>query len=139
MMPSYSMIKTLIANLHLSIRDADHFHYVMNGLSGTLKDEQHLEHFDCFAFAWGLLPMWAKISLLTAAYREDKAAFVGITPSTPIEQLNPQQRDLLSHACHQLLAATVTLFSNWQFTEDFHSTWAPARQSYLQPTMENAA
>lgn len=134
MMPSHSMIKTLITKLQLSICDADHFNYVMNGLAGTLKDDEHLEHFDCFAFAWGLLPMWAKISLLTAAYREDKATFIGITPSTPIERLNKEQRKVLSHACHQLLAATVTLFSNWQFTEEFYSTWAPARQSYLNPT-----
>lgn len=131
MMPSHNMIKTLIANVKLSIRDAKHFNYVMDGLSGTLKDEQHLDHFDCFAFAWSLLPMWAKITLLTVAYRENKDAFVGITPSTPIEQLNPRQREILSHACHQLLVATVTLFADWDFTDDFYSRWAPARREYI--------
>ena len=131
-MLSPELIKNYVANLQLSIRDADHFDALMNGLTGTLNDEKHLNDFDSFAFAWTLLPPWAKTLLLSMAYREDKAAFTGITPVTPIEQLNDQQRAVLSQGCEKFLAATVTLFADYDFTEDFYKRWAEARRQKLQ-------
>ncbi len=132
MMLSPSLIKNHLANIQLSIRDADHFNRLMDGLAGTLKDDQHLDDFDCFGFAWQMLPLWARVALLSIAYRECGEVFTGIYPETPIEDFTPAQREVLTKACEQFLAASVTLFADWDFTDDFYKRWAEARRETLK-------
>ena len=132
MMLAPSMIRDLLANLQLAIRDPKHFDYVFKGLSLTLNENRHLDVFDYFAFAWGLLPQWARVSLLAMAYRKHKPVLTGITPQTPIEQFTPEQREILAQSCEEFLAAIVTLFADMDFTREFHHGWAPARRQQLQ-------
>lgn len=145
MMLSPLMIKALVANLQLSIRDADHFKQLMDGLCSAIKDKHLDGSFDCFAFAWGILPQWAKVLLLSVAYRENKNAFQGVTPLTPIDFFTEEQRAILSTACDKLLTAVVTLMADYDFTDDFYKGWLEARRTALHQqtektnTLENAA
>ncbi len=142
MMLSPLMIKTLVANMHLAIRDEAHLKQLIDGLCSTIKDKHLDGSFDCFAFAWGILPQWAKVLLLSIAYREDKNSFQGVTPLTPIECFTEQQRTILSTACDKLLTAVITLMADYDFTEDFYKGWLDARRSVLhqqQNQQEQAA
>ena len=131
MMLSPAMIQKLINSVELLSRNSDHFSRLMNGLRDGVTD-QHLDgSFDAFAFAWGLLPQWAKIMLLSVAYREHKTVFIGITPETPIEALTEEQRVILATACEKLLAVVVTLYSDKRVADDFYSGWLPARRKAI--------
>ncbi len=132
MMLSPLMIKKLIANMQLAIRDEAHFKQLMDGLYATVND-QHLDgQLDSFAFAWNLLPQWARALLLSVAYREDKTIFCEVTPLTPIHIFNPPQRALLANGCDKLLSAVITLTVDADFTEGFYQTWLSARRSALK-------
>ena len=131
MMLSPLMIKTLVSSLQLAIRDEAHFKQLMDGLCSTIKDKHLDGSFDCFAFAWDFLPQWAKVLLLTVAYREDKATFAGVTPLTPIDFFTEPQRAVLSSACDKLLTAVITLMADYDFTEDFYKGWLEARRTAL--------
>jgi len=139
MLLSPSMIHTLIANVQLAVRDEAHFNHLMNGLCSTI-DEQHLhQRFDSFAFVWGLLPQWARVMLLSIAYRECKNTLAGVTPLTPISDLTEPQRRILSLACEKLLTAVVTLFADYQFSEDFYNGWLESRRQPPHSPKEHAA
>ncbi len=143
MMLSPFMIKAFVANMKLAIRDEAHFKQLTDGLFNAIKDEHLDGSFDCFAFAWGLLPQWAKVLLLSMAYRENKNAFNSITPLTPIDLFTVQQRAVLSTACEKLLSAVITLMADYDFTEGFYQGWMDGRSSALnqqpQPQLEKAA
>jgi len=131
------MIKAAVSSLQLSIRDEAHLKQLMDGLCCTVNDSHLDNSFDSFAFAWGLLPQWAKVLLLSVAYRECKHTFQGVTPLTPIESFNDQQRAILSIACDKSLTATVTLLADYHFTDDFYRGWLDARRTALQPHIQN--
>ncbi len=131
MMLSPTLIKTLITNLQTVIRDEAHFKQLVDGLCNTIKDTHLDGSFDALAFVWAALPQWARVLLLTAAYREDKQTFKGITPLSPLEQLSETQRVILSHACDKLLIAVVTLMADYRFTDDFYRGWLEARRAAL--------
>ena len=125
------MIKELAVNMRLAIVDGDHFTRLMDGLCSEIKD-QHLDgSFDCFAFAWELLPLWAKALVLSVAYRENRPVFTGIKPETPIALFTDQQRHVLSLACEKMLTAIVILMADYDFTEDFYKGWRDGRSQAL--------
>lgn len=131
MMLSPAMVQKLINKVELLSRNSEHFSRLMNGLRNGITD-QHLDgSFDAFAFAWGLLPQWAKIMLLSVAYREHKHTFTGIKPETPIEHFTEEQRVILATACEKLLAVVVTFYSDKREADDYYSGWLPARRKAL--------
>jgi len=129
-------IKRAVANRQLSLEsDSYHYNKLWANLTLSLTDER-LDDFDCFAFAWSLLPLWAKLLFLSAIEPNHKDAFIGVSAITPIEDLNPRQRELLLKACHRLLAASVTLFADWHFVHDFYPPYAKARKETLAKEMQ---
>ncbi len=137
MMLSPSMVKQLVTNVRLVTRNEKHFMHLMDNLAKGVTD-QHIDgSFDAFAFAWGLLPQWAKIMLLSVAYREHKTVFSGIKPTTPIEHFTEKQREVLATACEKLLIVVVTLMADHNFSEEFYSGWLPARRDAINQQQNN--
>jgi len=119
-----SMIRQAINQL--ALRDPEHAHALMDYVCSHIHEEVHLQHFDSFAFTWAMLPEWARVMLLASAFRHYREVFAGIQPSTPIYSMTEQQREYLAVQCERLLSVIVTLFSDWQFTEEFYQGWSSA-------------
>lgn len=134
MMLSPQMIQSLIQRMHWVARSEANHKTLMDGVCTSIRDKHTDGSFDTFAYAWGLLPQWARVLLLSVAYRESKTTFNNITPATPIEFFSTEQRVTLQTALEKLLTAITTLYADYHFTDDFYQSWLPARRDALKQT-----
>lgn len=124
-------VKQHIKRSRLTFKNEKRRKIVVDRLAATLKDNLHLDYFDCFEAAWNLQAPWIRLMLINVLYRHQGDACSNITQRTQLLDLNQRQRELLEYEINNVIAAVMTLTSDYHFIEEFYSGWAEARREAL--------